>query len=390
MPITNIFQFRTTNVTLLSILYFVMSVYLFNKYGTQFVNDSPRYLNYACYLKSGFYYDPLNFWYFTYAIFIYLHQFFSDAILPIIINQYLIGYFAVLALYRATGIITGNKTTALLASLLFIIFPDNLFWHSYILTESIYSSFLCFSFYAIILHLKAPTKSNFTLIVITVTICFFCKPTSPALIFALVIPWLAKFLKNPSYRLWKISSLIVTGMTVLILANQMINMHRVMLIYEKGDIIFAMHQIPNNPFHDFLRVTPPDDLHVPEQDGPLIISMVEFIVNNPIYWVKLLLGKLIVYLSHIRPYWSWSHIIAVILIIWPSYYFAIMTLRKKLLSKKLLLPIFTYLLMHLLIVCNTWVDWDARFFVPLFPALALLAAVGLADKLEQLQAKPFR
>ena len=160
-------------------------------------------------------------------------------------------------------------------------------------------------------------------------------------------------------------------------------MHEVMLIYKKGDIIFAMHELPSHPFHDLLTVTPPPDMYLPDQGGILLFNMLEFIVHNPIYWAKLFTGKLVMYLTHIRPYWSWTHNVSVLLLVWPSYYFAIMTIKKKRIAKPFIIAYLTYFSVHALIISNTWADWDARFFVPLFPLLALLGAIGLSDKIEQ-------
>ncbi len=377
----NFLRARSRPLILLSVIYLLISLFLFSRYGIKIVNDSPRFLGYATRLQDGFYFDPLNFWYITYAILIYLHHFFSASLLPIIVNQYLLGYLAVIALYEGTRILTEDRLVAFLASFLFIVFPDNIYWHSYILTESIYSSFLCFSFYALARFINGRSRIDFILLLLCVLICFFCKPTSPVLVLAMIAPAIVRFLMDPSYRILKIGGLVTTGALVLVLANQMITMHEVMLIYSKGDIIFAIHELPGHRFNDLLSIDPPTDLHIPDPDVPMLLKIVSFIVNNPIYWLKLFTSKLLVYLTHIRPYWSWMHNLVVVLLIWPSYYFAILAIRKGLIPKTFVIGILTYFSLHTLIICNTWVDWDARFFVPLYPALAVLSAIGISDKI---------
>ena len=150
--------------------------------------------------------------------------------------------------------------------------------------------------------MKLKSNLNLAFLVFTVMLCFLCRPTSPALIFALIIPFLIKFLSNPSYRILKTTGLIIITVGVFSLANEMISMHRVMVIYQEGDIIFAIHELPNSPYYDFLKVTPSKNIHMPENENALILNMLEFMVRNPIYWLKLFFGKLVVYLSHIRPY----------------------------------------------------------------------------------------
>ena len=368
---------RAYSLALISLLYSALSIYLFHKHGIKVVNDSPRYLEYARVLKSGFYFDPLNFWYFTYVILIYFFQLFSDSLLPIITCQYLIGYLAVIALYRAAEILTENKLVATICCLFFIFYPDNLFWHSYILTESIYSSFLCFSLFALISYLHQKSNKKLVALIFTFATCFFCKPTSPALIIAVTAPLVINFLSNKSLRVLKIIGVLIAFTATILLANKMISMHHVMLIYEKGDIIFAMHEFPNHVFHDLLTIESTQNIHIPNHKSALLLNMVDFIIMNPIYWLKLFCGKLFMYLTHIRPYWSWAHNIWVALLIWPCYYFCLLTLKRKLISRSLVITTLTYILIHCLIVSNTWADWDARFFVPLYPILALLGAIGL-------------
>ncbi|MTI38849.1 glycosyltransferase family 39 protein [Fulvivirga lutimaris] len=366
-------------IIILSLFYLLASCYLFNKYGLKLVNDSPRYIAYAENLQNGFYFDPLNFWYLSFAIFVMINQVFFNSLLAIIISQYVIGYLAVIALYHAVKIATYNPVTAFLASALFILFPDNLFWHSYILTESLYISFLCFSFFALVKYYSKKTLKNLAFAIIILTICFFCRPTSPALFLAILTPAFIRFLKNPAHRLLKISGCVIFGIALLVLANQIITMHSVMLIYTKGDIIFAMHETAESLYKDLMMIDAPEDLFVPDEEGALIYEMASFVLNNPLYWFKLFTSKLITFISHIRPYWSWMHNIYALLIIWPCYFLSVTAFRKKLIPGLYKTVILSYCIIHTLIVCNTWVDWDARFFVSIYPVMAYVSGLALEN-----------
>ena len=361
----------------ITIVYLLAACYLFNKYGIKIMNDSPRYLGYASNIKSGFYIDPLNIWYFTYVLFIYAIHLVLDGLLAIIIGQYLLGLLAVLALFKTAKHLTNNINIAALAGLLFIVYPDNIFWHSYILTESVYSSLICICLYILIKYIKFKEANYLLGLAIILPLCFFSRPTSPALMLAIATPALYKFYTNPERRLIKIIGSISLLFVLLMLANKMLTMHSVMFIYSKGDIIFAMHEMPHSPYYSLLSVTPPDDLFMPEKNSPLLYQMTTFISNNLIFWVKLFVGKFLAFTSHVRPYWSWGHIIASITLIWPSYYFTYLTIKNRLISGLLLKSISVYVLIHSLIVSGTWADWDARFFVPIFPVLAILTAIGV-------------
>jgi hypothetical protein len=189
---------------------------------------------------------------------------------------------------------------------------------------------------------------------------------------------------DKTYRILKIVAVAVSCLIGIILANQMISMHEVLDIYKNGDLIFAMHTLPNHPFRDLLTIEGPMDFYVPNSGNSILINMGGFVINNPFFYSKLFASKLVLFITHIRPYWSLTHNVFAILLIWPSYYFGILAIKRNLISKYLLTAVLTYFSIHILIVSNTWADWDARFFVPFFPILAFFAAVGLHNKYGQI------
>lgn len=370
-----------TMLVIIAILYAGLSIYLFSKYGVKIMNDSPRYLTYADNLSGGIYFDPLNFWYISYVFFIAFVKLFSTDNTYIILAQYILGFVAVLAVYGSAKRLTKNRKIGFLAAGLFMIFPDNLMWHSYVLTESFYCSVLCITFYLLV---RLSQERSFWLYGITgllILISFFSKPTSPALIIALTFPFVWKWLRSPPARIAKLGSLVVMGILFLFLANKMISSHRVMLIYENGDIIFAMHEFPSHPHHDWMTVDIPEDLYKPPTDQPLLQQMGTFVIANPVYFAKLFFGKMIMYVTHIRTYWSWPHNISVMLTLWVLYYFSIKTIQKKLISNYFAKGSIMYFVIHTLVVSSTWADWDGRFFVPMIPMVVVLGVIGISNAL---------
>lgn len=137
----------------LLLVYIIVSTVCSYSYGIKFVNDSPRYLNYALNLRQGFYIEPHNFWYFGYVLFIYVIKLFNQTYFAIIISQYVLGYLAVIAIYETGLILFNNRIRALLPALLYIGFFEIPAWNSYILSEPFYISFTCFSIYFSCCHL---------------------------------------------------------------------------------------------------------------------------------------------------------------------------------------------------------------------------------------------
>lgn len=352
------------------------------------MNDSPRYLTYAANLSSGLYFDPLNFWYISYVFFVAFVKLFASDHFYIILAQYILGYVAVLAVFGIVKRLTQNVKAGFLAALVFTVFPDNMMWHSYVLTESFYCSMLSITFYLLVRGIQEKGFWNYVLVGLFILTTFFSKPTSPALLIALAFPLIWKWLWQSPRQVFKLASLVAVGVLFLFLANKMISSHRVMLIYENGDIIFAMHEFPTHPHHDWMTVDIPEGLYKPPIDQPLLQQMGAFMISNPVYFLKLFFGKMIMFVSHIRTYWSWPHNLSMIAILWPLYFFCVKAIRKKLVSNYFAMASIVYYSMHTLVVSSTWADWDGRFFVPLIPLIVVAGSIGIADFMQQLKKSP--
>ena len=363
-------------------VYLAIASTLYYKYGVKVAYDSPRYLHYAQNLHKGFYFDSLNFWYFSYVVLVYITQWFSAKLSLLICCQYILGYLSVLALYAAVQLFTKDKLTAFLASTVFMLFPDNLIWHSFVLTESLYSTFLCFFFYALARTFRKRSFLNYLFLASIGLLCFFCKPTAPMLFIAILIPYIVTFICKPSYRLIKVSGVLCFLCMLFFLGNQIIKSHSVMEMYLHGDIIFAMHHLPDFEYHDLFIITPPQHIEVVKSNDAQLYNMLSFMFKNPLFFIRLATAKLCWYWMHIRPFWSWTHNALVVVVLWASYYFSFVSIRKKLITTSLLRPSLLYFLLHSSIVAFTWVDWDARFFVPLYPLLAYWAALGINYKIK--------
>ncbi|MEI9917201.1 MAG: hypothetical protein WDO14_00195 [Bacteroidota bacterium] len=134
---------------------------LFSVYGVKVVSDSPRYIEYANGLASGFYIDTFNIWYIGYVLYLLVvFKVFAAGITGAIVGQYVLSFLSVVALYRTTFLLSRSTVSAVVASLLFVAFPDISQWNSYILTESLYISFTCFSFYFLVVYQQNTTTKN--------------------------------------------------------------------------------------------------------------------------------------------------------------------------------------------------------------------------------------
>ncbi len=376
-------QLFSKPLTILFIVYCGVSFYLYQSLGIKVVNDSERYLTYADKLQSGFYFDAHNFWYFTYSLFIYFIQLFSKNLLWIIVAQYLLCFLSILALYQTYLCLFSDKRGALITALVYIFFIEIISWNSYILCESLFCSLTCFSFYTLT-KIKKTTNSLFSIFftALIIVLTALSKPSGIALIGAIAFTIIRlKWHVIPSKKL-KVGLAIILPLTFLILVNQMLTTFMLIENYRTGDIIYAASTLPHLSSHNWLVIIPPDTLFIPSVNLPPLIRLTSFIVHNFWFWLQLFISKIAYFIFHIRPYWSLKHNIYITCILIPLYYFAFLSFLKQSLSHSVLVFSITYILLHVIIVGVTSVDWDGRFLMPIIPLIFVLGIASLRKHLE--------
>lgn len=365
----------------LLILYSLVSVICFQYYGIKIMVDSERYLNYAANLRSGFYVETHNFWYFGYVAFLYIIKLFSQDNLVIIIGQYFLGYLGVLAIYEAGRLLFSNKFQALFPALLMIAFIEIPMWNSFILSESFYISFNCFSIYFLVaLYKEGINPFRLIAAILIVLITVFSKPTGIALLGGVGALLFYRAVSKVKPKAFKSALLGGACVLFLLLTNKMLSTYTLIENdYVKGEIIYGISGLPNHSAYEKLKVMPPDNLYIPAAEHPPLVRIVSFIIYHPIYWLKLFFAKFYYFITHIRPYWSVSHNLFSLLFLIPVYGLSIRSFFVREFPKEILLFIIPYFTIHVLSVCLSTVDWDGRFLMPLLPVLFLLTAAGIPN-----------
>lgn len=363
---------------LIFIVYCAVSFFLFQMYGVKLVNDSERYLKYALNLQSGFYFDPHNFWYFTYSLFIYCINLFSDNPFWIIVTQYVLCFLSIISLYKTYLLLFEDKTGALLTSILYILFIEVVTWNSYILCESLYCSLTCFSLYRLVTLLKNPNSTlgiGVTIIIVLLTIL--TKPSGIALLGAIVLTLIISQWKLFISKQLKIGLVIVLSLASVVLINQMLTTFLLIENYVTGDIIYAASSLPGFSHHSWLVIQTPESIYIPSIDLPPLIRLAVFIAHNFWFWTQLFIAKILYFIFHVRPYWSFKHNVFVLILLLPMYVFMGFHFIKHRLSSPFLSFSVTYFLLHILIVGVTSVDWDGRFLMPVLPLIFILGVTSI-------------
>jgi hypothetical protein len=364
----------------ISILYSIVSLILFAHYGVKYVNDTERYLEYAQNLKAGFYFDPHNFWYIGYVSFVLFVQLVFHSLLAQVVIQYILYFFALLAIYQTSLLLFDDKLSALVAAIGMILFIEMPMWNSYLLAESLYTACICFSLLRLAQWWRTPSGLNLFLAMTAVLFTFLIKPTGIALLISTsaVVYFLGMRRIHSPVNRWGISLLSVIGFTLLI--NRMLTTFLILENYQSGEVIYAVTTTPVDTA--WLTVATPSPLFVPPADQPPLLRVISFIFHHPVYWSKLFLAKTGYFLFHIRPYWSWVHNVFSLVFLLPVYYFATKAIRSAIETPVIIFAI-TYILFHVISIGVTSEDWDGRFLAPVLPVVFLLAGKGISTRLQR-------
>lgn len=367
---------EASDLLILLVLFLIVSFFIFNHLGVKNVTDSARYLDYARNLEDGFYIEKHNFWYIGYVILIFIVHALTGSYneLNLILFQYLYSLFGLVFLYKTIKIFHGTTPAPLIGGVLFLVFIEISIWNSYILCESFYFNNIVFTFYFLAKTFiqKKFTVTNIALSVFFTILTTFSKPTGIVIILSIASTAYLYFWLHSKWHLRiKIITFFLVYFMIGYLINMMIETFQIIENYQFGEIIYNILSLPQKAEYNSLTHTVPELNLLPPQFPPLI-RLIHFIFFNFEFWCILFLKKIYFFLMHIRPYWSLKHNLYNIIILLPI---NILALWQIVITNNFVkFFILIYLVLHILIVGITTVDWDGRFFLPLIPIIIIFAA----------------
>ena len=343
------------------------------KPGIQYLTDSYRYIEAADKLIANEALDYKEIQYTGYIVIIAFFRLFSDSLIGVIIFQVLLALAAAWALYKISLAITAKPLAGIIAAGLYLMNPFIVSWHTYIMTESMYTSFLIFSTWLLIRAVKRKSVITlfFSVTLVLITACI--RPNGWALIpVALCFYFIHRFHKNYQKFIWIfsvaagfiicISFLPFTNRSVQNIGTEKIIMNEVLL---NGEVI---------PDHKELRLTMPADTALMKKNWTAGFS---YVVRHPWPCARLGIYRMATELFQIRrPWYSTEYYLRTFLWLYPAYIFAMIGLfyfRKKI-SIKIILAI---ILVHILTIAVTFADHDARFLNYFLPLINILSGCGI-------------
>lgn len=105
-----------------------------------------------------------------------------------------------------------------------------------------------------------------------------------------------------------------------------------------------------------------------------------FAAHNPGFLGKLMLGKLFVFFSSIKPYYSLGHRLVSVLVLWPLYFLAVRGAGRAAVWRPARAFLVGVPLLQAAVVMLTVDDYDVRFLAPVLPFIFTLAAVAMSKE----------
>ena len=375
---------------LLALWLLVQAAFLVKYHGPHYANDSARYLGYATNLAEHGYYkiEPgtapatianngvANFQYEHNQRYI-LYPWFQSVWLRlhagwwgIVLSQVAISGLAALALYAAVRRLAGGRRgAAALATGLFVLWPDVQQFNCYLLTESLFISLSVLCFWGFV-RTRAGGWVAWVVLGGLLVLTALVRPNGFVVAAAVGLAGLATLYRQRRRLFWRAAgaALLASPLAVWWLNRQLVSFF-IVETYLRGELMFAT---------PVWAVHPSAPLVLPPAGIGQMSRVLYFAAHNPGFLARLMLGKLFVFFSSIKPYYSLGHRLMSALVLWPLYYLAVRGARRA----TVWLPGRAFLvgvpLLQAAVVMLTVDDYDVRFLAPVLPFVFVLAASQLS------------
>ena len=382
---------------LLGLWLLVQAAFLLKYHGPHFANDSARYLDYATNLAAHGRYQQepgaidatvanngiANYQYEHNQRYI-LYPWYQSVWLRlgagwwgIVLGQLVASGLAALALYAAVRRLAGGRRgAAALATGLFSLWPDVQQFNCYLLTESLFISLSVLSFWALV-RARGAGWGAWAVLGGLLVLTALVRPNGFVVAGAVGLAGAAVLYAQRRRWFWlAVGAGVLASPLVFWALNRQLVSFLIVETYLRGELMFAT---------PVWAIRPSAPLVLPPAGWGQLSRVLHFAVHNPGFLSRLMLGKLLVFFSSIKPYYSLGHKLMSVLVLWPLYWLAGRGARRP----AVWLPARAFLvgvpLLQAGVVMLTVDDYDVRFLAPVLPFVFALAALGLQDSGERLR-----
>jgi 4-amino-4-deoxy-L-arabinose transferase-like glycosyltransferase len=328
--------------------------------GIRLGGDSERYLQGAERLLQGQELDGKQRSYPGYILLVAIFDAVGLGLPGLIALQVLTAGAAAYLLYRL-GMLLGSPGAGWLAAALYLLNYEILLWHTYVLTDSLFISFVIIAAYAIYSAGSRASIPRAVLALAAMVVCFSLRPNGWIILPAAILYWifLASNLSSQRKAAFALSSILlfipfIPGWRTSVEAEDPAKMFREGVViwgYETANI--------DMPWEGSGETSLPD--------SPTLL------LQHPLASLRLALARVWTELLHARPFYSSLRNIINILYLTLVYVFAAAAIIYKR-REPFIWLIVLLVSSQMAIVALTFADWDGRFLLYVLPLIQLLAA----------------
>lgn len=272
---------------------------------------------------------------------------------------------AVLPLVYRIGVLLYDERVGFTALALFALYPDISYWHTTVLTESLYTSMVVASIF-----LMVSAASPGRVLGAVIVFCFTCaiRPHGVGFAAAGLLFLACRLAAARRYGLLALIGLAVAVAAPLAwsVLGLMTGHEDLLRHYAQGTVIWGYS---------------PADL--PPGPGPAgaaghpLAAIVSYIAGEPVRFLTLAAHKIGFFLVHARPYFAGYHNLLSLGVLLPAYAFAAIALARVRAAGCGTVLLACTFAAQAAIVALTFADWDGRHLIPVLSVVFLLASAGL-------------
>ena len=375
---------------LLGVWLLVQAGYLLKFHGPHYANDSARYLEYAANVVAHGHYvseasapattlanNGLGNFQYEHNQRYLLYPWFESVWLRlhtgwwgIVLAQMVVSGLAAGALYNAVQrLAEGRREAAALATALFVAWPDVQQFNCYLLTESLFISLSVLSFWAVVRVQDG--RWVWPLLLGLLVLTALTRPNGFVVAGAAALAGMDGLYARPRF-FWAAVVLLLLAVPLLlrVLDNQLVT-YFIVETYQRGELMYGTSAWA------MYSAAP---LHMPPAGTGQVARVIYFAAYNPAFLARLMAGKLFVFFSSIKPYYSVGHRLMSVLVLWPLYGLAVLGARLREVWRPARVFLVAVPLLQAAVVMMTVDDWDVRFLAPVLPFVFALAALAVWKK----------
>jgi len=299
-----------TLILLWALIQFVVSEHLAMRTSV----DSEMYISGAKKLLNGQLPQGRDIFYSSYLIVLAFISFLGLDPESVIYVHFLTAIGAIFCSYRLVLKLTGDTISAISAPLLYITWFKFQQWNLIVYTDAMFSHMAIITIYALI------TARNLKQKISAIALIFFTSFLRPTGLGLLVVTSVYLVLETTFVKKIKLLPKIVAFTLFTLSALWIINtalrgfIDSFIESYKVAEIIY--------PKIKFV-IEEPEFLDIPAKTNEPIWRLFLFIINNPIYFLKLFTVKGLLFVGHIKPYYSLPHNVIIAAFLYPLYFLAI-------------------------------------------------------------------